>query len=66
MGRRPFYVEFIIKVYFPLPPKFPNGGILTQHMETLKVHMHMHMHMHMHILTQHVEALHAGARLRHT
>merc|ERR1719393_573741 len=37
VGSGPFYVEFIIKVYFPLPPKFPDGGILTQHMETLKV-----------------------------
>ena len=37
VGCGPFYVEFIIKVYFPLPPKFPDGGKLTQHMETLKV-----------------------------
>jgi len=37
VGYGPFYVEFIIKVYFPAPPKFPNGGVLTQHMETLKV-----------------------------
>jgi NAD(P)H-flavin reductase len=37
VGSGPFYVEFIIKVYFPLPPKFPDGGKLTQHMETLKV-----------------------------
>jgi NAD(P)H-flavin reductase len=37
VGSGPYYVEFVIKVYFPLPPKFPDGGILTQHMETLKV-----------------------------
>ena len=37
VGHGPFYVEFIIKVYFPLPPKFPDGGKLTQHMESLKV-----------------------------
>lgn len=37
VGYGPFYVEFIIKVYFPTPPRFPNGGVLTQHMETLKV-----------------------------
>jgi len=37
VGSGPFYVEFIIKVYFPLPPKFPDGGKLTQHMEKLKV-----------------------------
>jgi NAD(P)H-flavin reductase len=36
-GFGPFYVEFVIKVYFPLPPKFPDGGILTQYMETLKI-----------------------------
>ena len=33
----PYYVDFVIKVYFPLPPKFPDGGVLTQHFETLKV-----------------------------
>ena len=37
VGSGPYYVEFVIKVYFPLPPKFPDGGVLTQHMETLKV-----------------------------
>ena len=37
VGYGPFYVEFVIKVYFPLPPRFPEGGVLTQHMETLKV-----------------------------
>lgn len=37
VGYGPFYVEFIIKVYFPLPPRFPEGGVLTQHMESLKV-----------------------------
>jgi cytochrome-b5 reductase len=36
-GFGPFYVEFVIKVYFPLPPKFPEGGILTQHMNKLKI-----------------------------
>ena len=29
----PWFVDFIIKVYFPMPPKFPDGGVLTQHME---------------------------------
>ena len=33
----PWFVDFIIKVYFPMPPKFPDGGVLTQHMETLKI-----------------------------
>ena len=33
----PYYVDFVIKVYFPLPPKFPDGGVLTQHFETLKI-----------------------------
>merc|ERR1712216_1062372 len=33
----PYFVEFVIKVYSPLPPKFPDGGVLTQHMEALKV-----------------------------
>jgi len=33
----PYWVDFVIKVYFPLPPKFPDGGVLTQHFETLKV-----------------------------
>jgi len=33
----PYFVDFVIKVYFPLPPKFPEGGVLTQHMETLKI-----------------------------
>ena len=37
VGFGDYYVEFIIKVYFPLPPKFPDGGVLTQHFETLKV-----------------------------
>ena len=33
----PYYVDFVIKVYFPLPPKFRDGGVLTQHMETLQI-----------------------------
>ena len=36
VGYGPYYVEFIIKVYFPLPPKFPEGGKLTQHMHAMR------------------------------
>ena len=35
-GFGPYYVEFVIKVYFPLPPKFPEGGKLTQHLHAMK------------------------------
>ena len=37
VGFGPFYVEFIIKVYFACPPKFPVGGKLTQFMHAMKV-----------------------------
>ena len=31
------YVLYLLKAYFPLEPRFPNGGLLTMHMETLSV-----------------------------
>lgn len=34
---RPGEVSFVIKVYRPLPPKFPDGGLLSQHLDSLKV-----------------------------
>ena len=37
LGHGPGYVDFVIKAYFPLEPRFPNGGLLTMHMEKLKV-----------------------------
>ena len=37
LGHGPGYVDFVIKAYFPLEPRFPNGGLLTMHMETLAV-----------------------------
>jgi len=37
LGHGPGYVDFVIKAYFPLEPRFPNGGILTMHMETLAI-----------------------------
>jgi len=37
LGHGPGYVDFVIKVYFPLPPRFPDGGKLTRHMESLKL-----------------------------
>merc|ERR1719460_497628 len=37
VGFGPYYVEFIIKVYFPAPPRFPEGGKLTQHMHAMEV-----------------------------
>lgn len=37
LGHGPGYVDFVIKAYFPLEPRFPNGGILTMHMEKLKI-----------------------------
>ena len=29
------YVDFLIKVYSPLPPRFPEGGIMSQYVDTL-------------------------------
>mmetsp|Transcript_1306 Transcript_1306/g.2999 ORF Transcript_1306/g.2999 Transcript_1306/m.2999 type:complete len:404 (-) Transcript_1306:358-1569(-) len=37
VGFGPGYVEFVIKVYFPLLPRFPEGGKLTQHMHAMEV-----------------------------
>jgi len=37
LGHGPGYVDFVIKAYFPLEPRFPIGGVLTMHMETLVV-----------------------------
>jgi NAD(P)H-flavin reductase len=37
LGHGPGYVDFVIKAYFPLEPRFPNGGLLTMHMEKLAV-----------------------------
>ena len=38
LGHGPGYVEFIIKVYFANEhPRFPAGGVLTQHMEQMKI-----------------------------
>ena len=31
------YVDFIVKVYFPLEPKFPKGGAMSQHLESLQI-----------------------------
>lgn len=31
------YVDFIIKVYKPLPPKFPDGGKMSQFLDNLKL-----------------------------
>lgn len=30
-------VELVVKVYRPLPPKFPVGGLLSQHLDSLKI-----------------------------
>jgi hypothetical protein len=30
-------VSFCIKVYKPMPPKFPNGGTVSQHLDSLKI-----------------------------
>mmetsp|Transcript_8197 Transcript_8197/g.22738 ORF Transcript_8197/g.22738 Transcript_8197/m.22738 type:complete len:347 (-) Transcript_8197:258-1298(-) len=30
-------VELVVKVYRPLLPKFPNGGLLSQHLDSLKI-----------------------------
>ena len=37
LGHGPGYVDFVIKAYFPLPPRFPNGGVLTMHMEKMRL-----------------------------
>jgi len=38
MGHGTGYVDFVIKVYFAnVHPKFPDGGLLTQHMESLQI-----------------------------
>lgn len=29
--------ELLIKVYFPLPPQFPEGGLMSQHVNSLKI-----------------------------
>lgn len=31
------FVDFVVKVYPPNPPKFPNGGVMSQHLDSLKV-----------------------------
>ena len=31
------YVDFVIKVYFPQEPKFPTGGQMSQHLESLRI-----------------------------
>ncbi|XP_068638175.1 nitrate reductase [NADH] 2-like [Aristolochia californica] len=31
------YFDLLIKVYFKAPPKFPNGGTMSQHLESLSV-----------------------------
>ena len=30
-------VQLVIKVYRPAPPKFPNGGLMSQHLDSLKI-----------------------------
>uniref|UniRef100_A0A7S3DQ42 NADH-cytochrome b5 reductase n=2 Tax=Entomoneis paludosa TaxID=265537 RepID=A0A7S3DQ42_9STRA len=30
-------VELVVKVYRPLPPKFPDGGLMSQHLDSLKI-----------------------------
>ncbi|KAL7567131.1 hypothetical protein ACA910_009458 [Epithemia clementina (nom. ined.)] len=30
-------VQLVIKVYRPLPPKFPQGGLMSQHLDSLKI-----------------------------
>lgn len=30
-------VELVVKVYRPLPPKFPNGGMMSQHLDSLNI-----------------------------
>lgn len=29
--------ELLIKVYFPIPQKFPDGGLMSQHVNSLKI-----------------------------
>lgn len=29
--------ELLVKVYFPLPPQFPEGGLMSQHVNSLKI-----------------------------
>lgn len=31
------YVDFVIKVYSPLPPRFPEGGAMSQYLDKLKI-----------------------------
>ena len=31
------HVDFVIKVYFPLEPRFPKGGEMSQHLDRLKI-----------------------------
>lgn len=31
------YVEFMLKIYSPAPPRFPVGGALSQHLDSLKI-----------------------------
>lgn len=37
LGHGPGYVDFVIKVYFPLLPRFPEGGKLTQFMDGMSL-----------------------------
>eukprot|EP01023_Acetabularia_acetabulum_P061282 TRINITY_DN739_c0_g2_i1.p1 TRINITY_DN739_c0_g2~~TRINITY_DN739_c0_g2_i1.p1 ORF type:complete len:854 (+),score=198.42 TRINITY_DN739_c0_g2_i1:164-2725(+) len=31
------HFDLLVKIYRPLPPKFPNGGIMSQHLDSLKI-----------------------------
>jgi len=31
------FVDFVIKVYYPLPPRFPEGGIMSQYVDNMKI-----------------------------
>eukprot|EP01026_Neomeris_dumetosa_P052928 TRINITY_DN4715_c0_g1_i6.p1 TRINITY_DN4715_c0_g1~~TRINITY_DN4715_c0_g1_i6.p1 ORF type:complete len:885 (+),score=166.80 TRINITY_DN4715_c0_g1_i6:81-2657(+) len=31
------YFDLLVKIYRPLPPKFPRGGLMSQHLDTLKI-----------------------------
>ena len=31
------YLDLVIKVYFPLPPNFPEGGVISQYLHALEV-----------------------------
>lgn len=33
----PGEVQLVIKVYHPLPPKFPHGGLMSQHLDDLQI-----------------------------